>query len=152
MRLKTNARDRHVSSENHEALWMQTSITDIVGLVIFSLFGVQYLLFWLTQWLLLQESKAEVTVRDWLEIFTRLGVPVAFLLGLVWFLYKAVWPFIVKRFEEAEASRKAEIEKFAQGIRESNQTHAAVMDKVVAAFQTEMRELRNEIIRKSTKP
>jgi hypothetical protein len=132
---------------------MQNNILDIAGVLVFAAFGAQYLLFWLTQWIfLLQERQADVNLKDWIEVGTRLGVPVAFLLGLVWFLYKAVWPFIVKRFEEAETARKAEIEKFAQGIRESNQTHAAVMDKVVAAFQSEMRELRNEIIRKTTKP
>jgi len=82
--------------------------------------------------------------KEWVELLGRVGGPVLGLLGVVWFLYKTMWPFIVARIEKAEASRDLEITRFTRAIEQNNELHAAAMEKLVGSLNA----LREEVIRR----
>lgn len=71
-------------------------------------------------------------MKDWIELLSKLSLTVAALLaviGVVWFLYKQVWPMFKAQIEEAnkqrqeESERRAkEIERFLESLRHLDQT------------------------------
>jgi hypothetical protein len=61
-----------------------------------------------------------MTIDQWVELFSKFGLPVVGLGGAAYFLARHVWPFIKGQIEEAQAARKAEIDKFVDTIRQYN--------------------------------
>ena len=45
---------------------------------------------------------------DWLQIGATLGVSTLFLIGIGLFVYRSVWPFVVKQIEAAQTERTTE--------------------------------------------
>ena len=94
---------------------------------------------------------------SWIDIASKFGIPVALLLGLAYVVrevfIKLVWPFVTKQLEEAQAQRKAEIEKFDNTIRTRDallvqqwQEHLKALDSVTG----EVRGLRADLKVKPT--
>lgn len=83
-------------------------------------------------------------VDKWFDFLTRFGGQTTLLLALLWFLYKAVWPTVIKRIESSEAARERELEKFEAALRMTNQVHAEAVQVIVL----ELRSLKEEVIRK----
>lgn len=114
---------------------------------------------------LLLES-GEVSSKDILELATKLGIPTALFIGVLWLIYKTIWPIMLKQYQEAQAvllktmqdaqaqlkeerkeqkaEREKELDKFVKAIEHSHTTHATAIKDVV----NEMRSMRDEFIRK----
>lgn len=136
---------------------MHNQINAITNGFVFALLSVPYAVLWIIQCLfLLQERQADVGLKEWVELIARAGLPIVGLLGIVWFLYKAVWPFIMKQVEQAQQSaqlaRSEESNKIVDALGKMGQ---AIDRMGVAhleankAMMTEMQAMRQEIIRRN---
>jgi hypothetical protein len=60
----------------------------------------------------LTPKEALMTVTEIVQTIRDLGVAIAVALGLAYFVYKAVWPFVVKQVEDSQEARAEERAQF----------------------------------------
>lgn len=84
---------------------------------------------------------------DWIEIAKTFGLPVALMGGLLWFGYKAIWPFIVARVDRAEARLDVSQSKFDAAL-ERRDANAAATAEAMKRIGDNLRDLAEEIRRK----
>jgi hypothetical protein len=85
---------------------------------------------------------------QWIEVAKTYGLPGLILLAVGLFGYYKAWPLLVKMLEDAQAQRKAEIEKFDNTIRSRDallvqqwQEHLKALDSITG----EIRGLRTDL-------
>lgn len=84
---------------------------------------------------------------QWIEIIKNFGLPLAGMLGLVFFLQKSIWPFILNRVDRAEARLDSAQTKFDTAL-ERRDANAAETTKQLEKVSDNLRDLAEEIRRK----
>jgi hypothetical protein len=82
-----------------------------------------------------------MTIDQWVELLSKFGLPVVGLGGAAYFLLCHVWPFVKGQIEEAQAARKAEIDKFVETIRQYHMLLSESQRETLRALEAITKEL-----------
>ena len=73
-------------------------------------------------------------MESWIEIATKVGLPVLGIVTLGWFLGTRVWPWMVKQVEHAQNAREKDLDRFASEtgtiLKEQTQAIRALADRL----------------------
>lgn len=69
---------------------------------------------------------------DWVQIGTAFGVPMLILCGVGIFVYRQVWPFVVKQLERTQDDRRRERDEFLTALRQRD----AELSHIVTEIQS----------------
>lgn len=85
-------------------------------------------------------------MSDLIPILERFGLPVALLVVFLWFIWRGIWPFLVKLIQDSMKDRSTEIKEFLI----SNKRHQDQTDELIrtlkgieSAFKTMEQNLKN---------